>query len=1013
MQLLGLLLRHRDRLVPTEELVATLWPNVRVTSASLTKTVRLARKILGDDGDCQRWIKTVRGRGYRFVGAVSERASTGAPADAALSADVDLPAEPFVGREAEIHELSSSFAQALAGRATFVLVAGDPGIGKTRLTEVFAAIAEGRGALVARGRCCEEGGAPELRPWIQILRRLRGHGLCDAVASFGAGALPESPAPGEVPTGRGGLSEGSSRFRIFESIRDGLCEMAEERPLVLVLEDLHAADLSSLALARFLVREIRNARLLVLGTYRPGEIDPRLLNGTVWSKLASEARVLKLSGIGLVPLERLLAEALAEPPTTDLVSRVHEATVGNPLFVTELLRLLRPPGDESPAPGLDSGRLPDQIAEVIRRRLDSLPVRALEMLSVAAVIGVDFEPALLHKGFNGVPDDFAAALEAALASRVIVAAPGHGHAYRFSHALFREVLYEGLGVARRAALHLGIGELLEAAAAIGEVPAAQIAHHHVRAALGAGSPKVWRFSMMAGEQALHSFAFEEAVGHIDRALDALRFDGSRDEDRCEAVLLLGRACLASGDYARARDSFLRGSRLAAQVGDAIRMARAALGYAGAKPESGLAQNHGVIELLEQAILALERHPDPEQTRELLALTIARLAVSVSLTDRREESEGLSRQALDLARKAKHPLTLAHVLHDRHWALWGPGTARERLAITSEILGLERSIRDSEPVREARVCRITDLLELGRPDGLGPTLEEYERLALRARDPTASWNAQVLAAAKALLQGRFEQAEQAASDALRRGLRLHHGKAGQFFDVQLWWLRIEQGRGSEIEEGSRAFAEAHSAVSVRAALLRLYVELGAVERSRELFEALADSGAAELRRDWSLLPTLAHLAAAAGLLSNVARALPIHAALSPYHGHHVVLGPAIVYLGPVSLYLGILAATQGAFREALEHFDRAEAEALALGARPWVARAQHERARALLRRGAPGDGNHARKVNGAALSLASELGMEGLGRRAQELQRGLGKAPELARPEAQAEVRRRTSRVRST
>ena len=989
MQLLSVLLRNRDRLVSTEEFVAALWPGVRVTSGSLTKAVRTARKILGDDGGCQRWIKTVRGLGYRFVGPVREPASTNGQAEAARRQEPETPSgagEPFVGREAELHQLSSSFDQSIAGRTSFVLVSGDPGIGKTRLTEVFAAIAEGRGALVARGRCCEEGGAPELRPWIQILQRLRSDGFGRAVSLLGAAisVLLEGPAPNETLGAHGGLSSASGRFRLFDSIKDGLCEMAAEQPLVLILEDLHAADTTSLALARFLVREIRNSRLLVLGTYRPGEVDSRHIGSGVWSKLVSEARVLKLTGIGMGHLQRLLAEALEQPPTAELVSRVHEATEGNPLFVTEIVRLFDPSRDGSPTPRLDSGRLPERITEVIRSRLDALPIRTLEMLGVAAVIGMEFEPALLRQAFVSATDELAATLESALASRIIVGGAVSMNVYRFSHALFREVLYDGLGVSRRAALHEGIGKVLEAAAAVGEAPAAQIAHHYARAALGAGSEKVWRYSVVAGDQAFRSFAFEEAIGHFERALDALRFDDSRDADRCEALVALGRACRASGDYARARENIQRACDLATGRGDAIRMARASLEYARAKPESGLAQNQGVVDLLEQAARALERHPDQKDAEELLSLTLAHLAMCLSLVERQTESEELSRRALDLARGAKRPLTLAHVLHDRHWALWRPGTAEERLAITSEILGLERSIRDSEPVREARICRITDLLELGRPDALGRSLDEYERLALRARDPTALWNAQILGATKALLQGRFAQAEQHANEALRLGLRLHHENAGPFFGVQLWWLRIEQGRGEEVEDSSRAFVEAHPATAVRAALLRLYVESGAVEPSREIFEALVAPGLSALRRDWSLLPTLAHLAAACASLSDVARALPLHAALSPYRAHHVVLGPAIVYLGPVSFYLGLLAAVRSCFDEAFEHFDRAEAEALALGARPWVARTQHERARAFIQRGAPGDASRARKAKGLARSLTSELGMAELETRAQKV-----------------------------
>src|SRR5688500_1426308 len=169
MQTLSFLLRHRERVVSKDELIAELWPNVSVTEASLMKAIRIARLVLGDDGEAQNFIKTVRGRGYRFVADAEpvERPSR-APRPSAPPvprSEPPLAAEPFLDREAQLQELELGLNRAIAGRTTGFLIGGEAGIGKTRLAEVFAAGAEARGVRVAWGRCCEEGGAPELRPW--------------------------------------------------------------------------------------------------------------------------------------------------------------------------------------------------------------------------------------------------------------------------------------------------------------------------------------------------------------------------------------------------------------------------------------------------------------------------------------------------------------------------------------------------------------------------------------------------------------------------------------------------------------------------------------------------------------------------------------------------------------------------------------------------------------------------------------------------------------------------------
>src|SRR5260221_8342156 len=635
MQVLGVLLANRDRVVSSAELRARLWPNVTVTDGSIRKSIRIARKVLIGDAGAEHYIKTPRGRGYRFVADVKERAGVGSGRPLAAGARSVGPgasnSHPFVGREVELAELLGGLQQAFAGRPSFLLVAGDAGLGKTRLAEAFTAAAEDRGARVTWGRCCEEGGAPELWPWIQIVRALVGsHGpasITDPTIREVSRILPEAHAQHGTAEAWPGLTSESARFRFFDAVVALLRRAAESRPLVVILEDLHTADEASLLLARFLAREVKDAGVVVVATYRPTDVASAAPLSQLFGRLVREARVLSLAGLPEHGTRRLMAAALGVTPNLDLVSRVHQVTEGNPLFISEVLCLMATSEAQLSA-FLERREVPNRIFEAIQSRFDGVSVRGRDLLSIAAVIGREFDIPVLQRVSDMSQTDVTSALEAALERKIIAEQPGLLGTCRFTHMLLRDVLYEALSITKRAELHARVGEVLESlSSAGGEQPAAQIAHHFSRATLGAGSERAAIHSMAAGKQALRSLAFEEAARHFERALDALRFERTRQPLCSDILVSLGEAQRLMGDYKRASGTFMQGLAVARGIDDPIRVAKAACGYAQVNLESGVVVNQDVITVLREAARRLERSTDASspEAGELLSVALSRLA----------------------------------------------------------------------------------------------------------------------------------------------------------------------------------------------------------------------------------------------------------------------------------------------------------------------------------------------------------------------------------------------------
>jgi len=889
----------------------------------------------------------------------------------------------FVGRQRDLDELGESLAGAVAGRGSLVLVAGEPGIGKTRLADELArGAARSLGAGVLWGSCWEGDGAPAFWPWIQALRdhagrrdpaTLRaelGDGAADVARLVPGlagrlGELPPSPA----------LEPDQARFRLFDAVAGLLKRAGEAEPLLLVLDDLHWADRSSLALLRFVARELRDARLLVLGTYRDVELG-RSPAAEPLAKLAGRARHLTLGGLGEDDVAELLALTTGRPPGAELALAVHRRTGGNPLFVREVARLLA--AEDRPA-------IPEGVREVLRRRLDRLPAGCADHLAVAAVLGQEFRLDLLGAVSGRSTEAQLALLDQAVEARLVERAPGTVAGYRFTHALLREVLYERLPAASRIALHRRAGQAIEERFAADLEPRlAELAHHFRQAAAAGEHRKAVHYATLAGRRALDQLAYAEAATHFERALEALDLEPAGPAQRCELELALGEARMAAGEIAAARAGYERAARLARGIGAAEPLARAALGLG--SEVTALVVDELQVRLLEEALEALGADDGV-----LRARVLARLAVTLVFTPAVARRADLSEQAVAMARRVGDPATLAAVLYDRHLAVWGPDNPADRLAIASEVVELAERCGDRALALQGRGLRTADLLELGDPTALRAEIEAYERAATQLRQLHYLWHVPLLRATQALLAGRFDEAERLASEGLAVGQRAHDQAVGVYVPVVVAVVRWLQGRLPELEGGVRELVARYPAVPAwRGALVLALALDGREDEARAELDWLAARDLADLPRDQQWLCNLALLAMACQRLGDRRRAAVVYELLLPCAGRLVpTTRLAVGCLGAVSHYLGILAATLGRWDDAAGHLEEAVETSTRAGAVPFLALSRYEHARALRGRGAPGDRELASEQLREATATARALGL-GLPAQPEE-------APALASP----------------
>src|SRR5262245_5441251 len=895
------------------------------------------------------------------------------------------PGRIFVGRTPELGALRAGLDRALSGRGGVVLVAGEPGIGKSELADRLGSEAARRGAEVLWGRSWEGEGAPPYWPWAQIIRaHLEAGAGADLASLFGAATpyvaqivaelrdrLPDLPAPP--------LDSEQARFRLFDAITTFLVRAAQARPLVLILDDIHWADKPSLLLLRFLAREMGGSRLLVVATYRDVEVSRGHPLAEVLPSLRQERTVerLLLRGLPEEDVRAMLVALRGENVPETLARAISRETEGNPFFVQEIVRHLVDEGvlGGEGAPWtrqsrLADLRLPESVRDVIGRRLGRLSAACMQCLTAASVVGREFGLDALERIADLGEERLLEVLEEAVTARVDEEVPQAIGRYRFAHALIRETLYEELRTLERVRRHHRVGEVLEALYARNHEPhLAELAHHFLEALPGGDVAKAVDYATRAGDRANAQLAYEDAAIHYERALQALELEGQPDERRRgELLLKLGEAQWSAGGFEKPKERMREAAAIAERLGDPEFFARAALASAG--PIIGMTlffEDKSGISLLERALADLD-----DRDSALRARVMGKLASLLTLTAHPRAAASLARAAIEMARRVGDRGALAYVLDATPYATWGPDNLDERIALAEELMRLAGEIGDVRLAAEAHAWKAGHYLELGDIAAVDQETETQEHIAETSRQVYLRRLAAAGRYTRAVLAGRFEESEKhisaAGEDLTGNSLSPHVGLVHM--------LREQQGRVEELLPYVASYAARYPQnIHWRAYAAGYRASLKQGEEARRELECLA-ADLTDVPRDFWWLNTMSWLAEVASFVDDVRRAAVLYDLLVPYVDRCAVSG-ALYCRGAVSRPLGLLATLLARYDDAERHFEKALEMNARVRARIWVAHTQHDYARMLTARDGPGDRERAAALAAQALATAREVGMKPL------------------------------------
>lgn len=890
-----------------------------------------------------------------------------ATAGSATGTHAGAPAAPasgaLLGRERELGELRSGLEAALSGHGRLVLVSGEPGIGKSRLIDELAMHASERGVRVLWGRCWEAGGAPAYWPWCQSLRSYVR--TCDPdvlAAELGNGApdvaelvpdvrdlLPGVPAPSRS------RDPGAARFRLLDATTAFLRRAAAREPLVLVLDDLHAADTPSLILLQFLAREIAESPILVVGGYR----DTELVRGSPLTLTLAElrresvTRTLPLAGLERADVADFIRLTAGIEAPDGLVTAIDGQTEGNPLFLGEVVRLLLQEGRLTATGDFAALKLgiPHGVRETIGRRLRHLSEECNELLVLASILGREFRLDALRRVSERSRDDVLELLDQAIAAGLIAEVPSAPGRLRFSHALVRDTLHEDMSPSRRVGLHRRVGEALEQLYADDREPHLTELAHHFFEALPAGDPeRAIEYARLAGARAARLLAYEEAARLYRMAITALDVTvAARDETRCELMLELGDAEARAGEMPRATEAFLQAAEIARlrQLPEAL--ARAAIGYGGRIVWARASHDPRLIALLRDALAAL-----PEHDSVLRVRLLARLSGALRDELSRAPRAALSAEAVEMARRLGDPAALTHALEGRYAAILGPDTTEERLGIATEALQLGIAVDDRERMLQIHHYRLIALLDLGQLESVDVELTAMTVLAEELRQPAQRWYVAASRADLALFTGQFEAAEGLMRQALEFGRHSMSRDATVSFRLQSFILRREQGRLAEMEDAIRQSIQEYPARQIfRCALILLLCELQREPAAQAALDQLAANAFADISFDNDWLLCMSLLADAIERLADAARAATLYDLVLPYAALNGSNSDEIS-VGSMERSLGNVTHAMSRWEESEVHFEAALEANARMGALPWLARTQRDYARMLRARGEPGD-----------------------------------------------------------
>jgi tetratricopeptide (TPR) repeat protein len=879
-------------------------------------------------------------------------------------------AQTFVGREAELEALRGALAQARSGRGSVWLVQGEPGIGKSRLCEQLSEVADALGFVSLWGRSWEAGGAPAYWPWLQAMRQLARE-RADVEAVFAARAsqlgtmLPELLERLDREPIAPSLEPEQARFQLLDAVSRTLADAADRVPLLLVLEDLHAADASSMALLEFVSKLVRSMRLVILGTARDAEalwspVGPSLL------RVQGHAHVLALPRLSRAQVQAFLSGVLSQGGGAAL-DAVYTVTEGHPLFVVETARLMASRG------GMPSGTLgiPATIKVAIRERLAKLTPETLAVLRAASAFGREVPRAGLVGILEMAPDRLEESLVEASDRYVLVeAAPG---TLRFSHILFQEVLLSDLELAERQRLHGSVAHFL-ARAAETNPPWSALAHHYLRAGVAEREAGI-AAAIAAAAEASKQLAYDDAIDWHRAALDALEQAAEVDPlRRCRLLLGLGHARFAAGQVAAAEQTARIAGEVARAAGSPELFAEAALTRAAAFRFAEVDPER--VAFLRDALEGL-----PVGDSGLRARLMARLAAATQPAEDPRGPIELARDAVQMARRVGDPPTLLATVTSAGSALVDLAHPTERSALNREHIVLAEALDQPVEALRGHLRLALDHVQTADLTAARATIDAAVQIAERLQHPHYRWlpalfQAMLDAAAgnflswEARLQAAWGLAAHGSDPNAPRTLLMHR------IDVLALRGHVDEALALVPElaqqlENSTIWNDFAGSVAVMLHLgagRPFALEPGAFER--QVHRAIRLGDAATFRELASICVCRADTANAETLYAGFESA--------PFELIHGGMLEVCVK-GPKGLPLGRLARLLGRVDQAERHFDAALELATREALEPFVGWAELELAE-LMEATGKADSRSRERVDRAA-EIAERLGLRDLGERA--------------------------------
>jgi hypothetical protein len=860
-----------------------------------------------------------------------------------------------VDREAEVALLQQGILDAGRGIGRAFCITGAAGIGKTRLATESLRMAREAGFRCAWGAGWAEPGVPPLWPWQSVLFQLE----C-------------APRIGPIEH----QSE-QERFTTFRTIADAVTAVAAERPVLVVLDDLHTCDPASLLLTRLLVRTSRAASLHLLTTSRDTDGPSPALDA-----LVRDCQVLDLAPLsrtGLRELHRQLGRRIPQEDLTDL----HELTGGIPLYVREVLH----------GAGSSMAVTPDSVQAVLRLRLHGLPHETREVLAAAAVLGpLASRATVLAVVARSGGDPAGGARWVALAEQAGVLAPPDGDRLVFTHRLLADASLALLAPRQLARLHERVADVLEGIDATAIEHVVAVAHHRLAAARHTHRPddiaRAGAACSVAAQALTGGLAYEAAAQLAQRAVEL--HDAHGPATPVPLVLEVARAELASGNLLGAREWF---RRVAASADDPVQLAHAALGLGGiwVHEHRSAADHAAFMALLDRARAWLGAdHPALS-----LRLDVRAVAERAYVGD---ADAAAVREAVVAARRLGDPAALAEALSLWHHTMLGPAnTDARRLRVADELVAVAAAAGHELLGLMGLLWRAVDLLLLGDARA-GRALTEVRERADALQVRAVLFVLDAIDVMRDLRAGRIGEAEQAAQRCFQLGLAIGDADAVGYYGAHLLTIRWLQLRPDEILPLARGVAASPTLVDGDVAHLAATAVLGALAGRHE--DATADLRVVvscvprDERVSSNFLVTLFCAAEAALALGDRKAAEIVYDSLLPFRHLPIMASLGVVCLGSAERSLALAAMTLGEVNLAVHHLELALEANRRLQNRLMATIAEGELGCALIERGAPGDVERGVVHVAAARAALAELGL---------VERELGLAAESARRLRQAPV----------